>query len=146
MFGGSSTSNTSTTSPTDTSGNPNGNTGPTGTNTPGSTTAGGTGSSTGSSSGSDQSGQNGQTFGGAGIIGFSPASTKKSILIYKKKDHYNEWEFTYDPISEMKTISGGNAGAGIGQPASNTTTPVGYTPFSPSQNTPTPAPSPAPSQ
>ena len=39
----------------------------------------------------------GQTFGGAGIIGFSPQSPKQSILIYKKKNHYNEWEFLYSP-------------------------------------------------
>src|ERR1039457_6664482 len=37
-----------------------------------------------------QTGQTGPTFGGAGIIGFSPNSPKKSILIYKTKDHYNE--------------------------------------------------------
>ncbi len=38
--------------------------------------------------------------GGAGIIGFSPASEKESILIYKTKTHYNEWEFVYDPSAE----------------------------------------------
>ena len=65
----------------------------------------------------------GQTFGGAGIIGFEPASDKQSIMIYKKKSHYNEWEFVYDPLSEMKTIPG-NSG-GIGQPATSTTTPIG---------------------
>jgi type II secretory pathway pseudopilin PulG len=43
----------------------------------------------------------GPTFGGAGIVGFSPASPKQSILVYKKKNHYNEWEFTYSPLSEM---------------------------------------------
>jgi|SRR5947207_6883129 len=43
----------------------------------------------------------GQAFGGAGIVGFSPASPKPSILVYKKKTHYNEWEFTYSPASEM---------------------------------------------
>ena len=74
------------------------------------------------SSGSD-TGLTGQSFGGAGIIGFEPASPKSSILIYKKKTHYNEWEFVYDPLTEMKTISG-NTG-NIGQPASNTTTPIG---------------------
>ena len=40
-----------------------------------------------------------QTFGGGGIIGFSPASPKQSILIYKKKNHYNEWEFLYSPLA-----------------------------------------------
>jgi type II secretory pathway pseudopilin PulG len=68
-------------------------------------------------------GQTGQTFGGAGIIGFSPTSPKQSILVYKKKNHYNEWEFVYDPISDQ-TMQGGNTGT-IGQAASSTTTPIG---------------------
>lgn len=50
----------------------------------------------------------GQTFGGAGIIGFSPNSPKQSILIYKTKTKYDEWEFVYDPIVEQKTVQGGN--------------------------------------
>jgi type II secretory pathway pseudopilin PulG len=100
-----------------------------------------TGSGTGTGNGSDNgSGTSGQTFGGGGIIGFSPGSSKQSILIWKKKDHYNEWEFTYDPIMDMRTMSGGNTGA-IGQPASSTTTPVGSTPtgsgFSLDSGTPT---------
>jgi type II secretory pathway pseudopilin PulG len=65
---------------------------------------GGTGSTSDSSSNSS-TGLTGQTFGGAGIIGFSPASPKQSILVYKKKNHYNEWEFTYDPLQERKVIS-----------------------------------------
>lgn len=56
----------------------------------------------------------GPTFGGAGIIGVSPASPKKSILLYKKKDHYSDWEFLYSPLSEMQQIGGGNTN--IGQP------------------------------
>jgi type II secretory pathway pseudopilin PulG len=59
-----------------------------------------------------QPGQTGQTFGGVGIIGFSPNSPKKSILIYKTKDHYNEWEFVYDPIAEQMMMQGGNTGLG----------------------------------
>ena len=44
----------------------------------------------------------GQTFGGgAGIVGVSPASEKESIFVYKKKNHYNEWEFLYSPQSDM---------------------------------------------
>jgi hypothetical protein len=75
-------------------------------------------SSTGTSgtttgSGSSSSGQTGQTFGGAGIIGFSPNSPKKSIMVYKKKDHYSEWEFVYDPIAEQQMMMGaGNSGLG----------------------------------
>ncbi len=66
----------------------------------GSTTSG-TSSSTGSTSG--------QTFGGAGIVGFAPGSTAKSILLYKKKDHFNEWEFLYSPAQDAKTITSGSA-------------------------------------
>lgn len=96
---------------------------------------GGAGSTGGISSGDTSStgtgtgtGSNAPTFGGAGIIGFEPASPKTSIIVYKKKNHYNEWEFTYDPLSDMQTVGGGNTGQ-IGQPASGTTTPVGSSPF-----------------
>jgi type II secretory pathway pseudopilin PulG len=34
---------------------------------------------------------------GGPIIGFSPASPNQSILNYKTKSHYDEWEFVYDP-------------------------------------------------
>jgi type II secretory pathway pseudopilin PulG len=74
-------------------------------------------------------GQTGQTFGGAGIIGFSPNSPKQSIMIYKKKDHYNEWEFVYDPKADL--MQGGIQGTvpiqpgapGVNLPTSQTTTP-----------------------
>ena len=91
------------------------------------------GSNTGSATGTTGSGTgtgtglSGQTFGGAGIIGFSPNSPKQSIMVYKKKNHYNEWEFVYDPLAEQMMMQGGNTGS-IGQPASATTTPVGGSP------------------
>ena len=90
----------------------------------------GTGSSsTGSSSTSGTgSGSSNQTFGGAGIIGFEPGSPKQSIMIYKKKDHYNQWEFVYDPLADQTMMNGGNTGT-IGQPASSTSSPVGSSPF-----------------
>lgn len=78
----------------------------------GSTDSSGNGTSgTGSSSG------NGQTFGGAGIIGVAPGLDKQSIMIYKKKDHYNQWEFIYDPLTDMHTMTSG------GLPSGSTTTP-----------------------
>ena len=77
-------------------------------------TTGGTNSGGGSSSNAPTSSN--QTFGGGGIVGFEPASPKQSILVYKKKNHYIEWEFTYSPLSDQAMISGGNAGT-IGQPA-----------------------------
>jgi len=145
IFGGNTSSSTSgpgSTSPgstgssTDTSGG-------TGTSTSSTSTASSGTPSGGSTSSSTSSDQSGQTFGGGGIIGFSPASPRKSILVYKKKNHYNEWEFTYDPISDMQTVSGGNAG-GIGQPASSTSTPVGSPTFgSPTSGPTTPTTTPS---
>ncbi len=85
----------------------------------------GTDSGTGSPAGTGTS-PAGQSFGGAGIIGFSPASPKQSILIYKKKTHYNEWEFTYSPLSDQTMLTGGNTGT-IGQPAGGTNNPFGGT-------------------
>ena len=63
-------------------------------------------------------GLSGQSFGGP-IMGFSPNSPKESILVYRKKNHYNEWEFLYYPLEEQFTQGG--------------------------QPTPSPAPSPSPS-
>jgi type II secretory pathway pseudopilin PulG len=153
---GSSPSGTSPGSTTPTAGSPAGST-PGGTGSTGSTGTTGTGTS-----GSD-TGLTGQTFGGAGIIGFSPASTRDSIMIYKKKNHYNEWEFVYDPLTEMKTIPG-NSG-NIGQPAGSSSTPIGGSGFgsgtsigpgsgsgtsigpgSGTGSSPSPPPSPAPPQ
>jgi type II secretory pathway pseudopilin PulG len=91
----------------------------------GTSASGGTDSSASSAAGPG-TGLTGQTFGGGGIIGFSPTSPKQSILVYKKKNHYNEWEFTYDPLAEQM-MQGGNTGT-IGQPASSTTTPIGGSP------------------
>jgi len=73
---------------------------------PGSTTGSATGSATG------------QTFGGVGIIGFSPNRPKQSIMVYKKKNHYNEWEFVYDPQAEqlMQQMSGAVSTGPNGQP------------------------------
>ena len=94
----------------------------------------GTAGATGSTSSTTSPTTSGQTFGGGGIIGFSPQSPKQSLYVYKKKNHYNEWEFLYSPQMDQQTGAGGNTGT-IGQPASSTTTPVGGTaPTSP--NTP----------
>jgi type II secretory pathway pseudopilin PulG len=61
-------------------------------------TAGSTDSTSTSASGSNAGAQ---TFGGPGIIGFSPGSPKPSIRIYKTKNHYNQWEFVFDPLAEQ---------------------------------------------
>jgi len=92
---------------TDTSGTPGNNATTTSTGTGSSSTGGGTDGS------SSTFGTSGQTFGGLGIIGFSPNSAKASILTYKTKNHYNQWEFVYDPIIERMMV-GGVSGAGSG--------------------------------
>ncbi len=52
-------------------------------------------------------------------------SPKQSILIYKKKNHYNEWEFVYDPLSDQKMISS-STGA-LGTSATSSSNSVGGT-------------------
>ena len=123
---------------------PNGSSGASG-STGGTGSSGSGGSGTGSGSGLGS----GQTFGGVGIIGVAPGVDKPSIMIFKKMQRYNQWEFIYDPLMDMKTTtSGGIPGA---QPAGGTTTPGSSSPFGNSgspfggsgSGTTTPAPSPS---
>ena len=110
-----------TTNPGDTSGSA----GVSGSPTPGGTTTG-------------TSAFGGQSFGGAGIVGFAPTSQKQSLLVYRKKNHYNEWEFVYDPLTDRKTV-GGSSGPSGSQPAAGISTGIGGTsvtpPASPSSGT-----------
>ena len=89
----------------------------TGTGTTGGSSSSTSGSGTpgGSDSGSGTGMSTSQTYGGGGIIGFSPALSKQSILFYKTKNHYNEWEFVYSPLMDQMK-QGGNTGT-IGTPA-----------------------------
>jgi len=43
---------------------------------------------------------NGPTFGGMPIVGVASASKEKSIRVFNKKDHYNQWQFIYDPSTD----------------------------------------------
>lgn len=83
---------------------------------------------------------NGPTFGGGGIIGVEPVMPKQSILLYKKKNHYNEWEFLYSQLQDQQIMTGGNNNA-LGQQGApgvnnqsgvgiNPTTGAGTSPFS----------------
>jgi type II secretory pathway pseudopilin PulG len=133
-----------TTGGTDANGNPASGTGTSGTPSAGGTSATGGTTTTGTTgtgttgTGTTGSGSGGQTFGGGGIIGFTPQSPRQSILVYKKKNHYNEWEFLYSPLMDQQTMSGGNTGT-VGQPAGSATTPIGGT----TPTTPTPPATPA---
>jgi type II secretory pathway pseudopilin PulG len=79
------------------------------------------------------SGLNGQTFGGGPIMGFSPNSPKQSLLVYKKKFHYNEWEFVFDPAAAQMMMQ-----------SSNTANNAGLQQNPPQNNNPSPTPTPAP--
>ncbi|HTJ30595.1 MAG TPA: hypothetical protein VL346_08850 [Acidobacteriaceae bacterium] len=104
----------------------------------------GTGSGSGSSSFGSGSASNGQTFGGGGIIGVESTSTKKSILEYHKKSHFNEWEFVYDPMADQIMLSNNtNIGTpmgtnGVATPGTFTNQPVNSTIPPQQQQTPTP--------
>ena len=88
----------------------------------------GTGSSTDSSaSGSSSTASSGSgfgsssnasplTIGGLGVIGVESTSPKLGILVWKKKTHYNEWEFWFDPNADKQMVSS-NLGT-VGQPMS----------------------------
>jgi type II secretory pathway pseudopilin PulG len=91
---------------------------------------------TGTAFGSSNPTGTGQTFGGGGIIGFSPQSPKQSILVYKKKNHYIDWEFLYSPLTDQQQMAGGTGLNGI-NPGTPTTPLGGTNPSSPSPTSPT---------
>ncbi len=41
-----------------------------------------------------------QVFGGGPMVGVASTSKEKSIRIFSKKDHYNQWQFIYDPSTD----------------------------------------------
>ena len=43
---------------------------------------------------------NGPTFGGLPIVGVASTSKDKTIREFNKKDHYNQWQFIYDPSTD----------------------------------------------
>jgi len=46
--------------------------------------------------------------GGVAIIGVTSYSKRKSIRVFNKKDHYNQWQFVYDPSTDSGLIRGPN--------------------------------------
>ena len=55
----------------------------------------------GSSSGlPSSSNPSSQVFGGGPIVGVVSSSTKQSIREFNKKNHYNDWQFIYDPSTD----------------------------------------------
>ncbi len=67
----------------------------------------------------------GKTFGGGPIVGIASSSKKGSIKELNQKTHYNEWEFVYDPKTDINGGVGSpiGPGTGIGIPGANPTAP-----------------------
>ena len=61
----------------------------------------------------------GRTFGGGAIVGVSVPSQKESIKEYQQKNHYNEWQFVYDPTMDATLRGGAGAGAATGIPGAS---------------------------
>lgn len=73
--------------------------------------------------------------GGIAIIGVSPVCPRRSLLVYKTMDRYDEWEFVYDPradgllLGQVPTAPtnvgspGFNSGSSGGNPPSGGSTP-----------------------
>jgi len=89
------------------------------------TTAGAAADSSQSGQASGQSGQpgtpvsqlssplgGGPTFGGGPVVGVASTSKKQSIKELNKKNHYNDWEFVYDPQLDLTTAPAVAAVAG----------------------------------
>jgi type II secretory pathway pseudopilin PulG len=58
----------------------------------------------------------GPTFGGGPIVGVSSTSEAQSLKVLNGKDHYNEWEFVYDPTADRTLGQPGQQQPGVGQP------------------------------
>ncbi|HEV8524885.1 MAG TPA: hypothetical protein VGQ71_10330 [Terriglobales bacterium] len=79
----------------------------------------------------------GPTFGGAPIIGVASTSEQESIKEYNARNHYNEWEFIYDPQLDPATLAARQAQRGKTQPGQQPG-PSGTQPQPPPSTSPTP--------
>jgi len=82
----------------------------------------------------------GRTFGGGAIVGVSVPSTKESLKEFQQKNHYNEWQFVYDPTMDPTLRGLPGTGAGTGIPGvtgigANPNTGIGLNPTSPGTTT-----------
>ena len=61
--------------------------------------------SAGNTLGSANGNSSNPTFGGGPVVGVAPLYEQKSLIVYNGKDHYNEWEFVYDPRMEQQIVT-----------------------------------------
>jgi type II secretory pathway pseudopilin PulG len=59
----------------------------------------------------------GATFGGGPIVGVASTSNQQSIKVLNDKDHYNDWEFVYDPRLDPTAQQPQQLGQPAGKPA-----------------------------
>lgn len=83
------------------------------------------GSDNSSDESGSQSGFSGQVFGGGPIMGVASTSKEKSIRVFNHEDHYNQWQFIYDPTQDrgglittpyQPMMQGVGMAGGVGQP------------------------------
>jgi hypothetical protein len=55
-------------------------------------------------------------FGLGPIIGVRPSKTMASIIVYKTKSNYDEWEFVYDPVTDPTAPKWGAGTTYVGAP------------------------------
>lgn len=79
----------------------------------------------------------GKTFGGGPIVGVASISKKESIKELNQNNHYNDWEFVYDPRYDVNIGVGNAIGPG---------TPIGGAGTNPLPSTPGIVPMPIPIQ
>ncbi|MGH9498224.1 MAG: hypothetical protein ACRD3L_03705 [Terriglobales bacterium] len=109
--------------------------------------------------GLNQQNKSNQVFGGGPVVGVTSSSKEKSIRVFGKLKHYNEWQFIYDPTTDRGGLIttpnqplqaatgnvGGNSGGGGTQGGSDTPFGSGAGPQNPPGGlTPTPQKSPYP--
>jgi hypothetical protein len=79
--------------------------------------AGGTAGNQSPSSSNSQNGNslfgNADSLGGGPIIGVAGTSKQKSLKVVNGKEHYNDWQFVYDPRMETLQGVGPAVGAGV---------------------------------
>ena len=79
-------------------------------------------------------------------MGLSVPSQKESLKEFQQKNHYNEWQFVYDPTMDvtMRGAAGAAGGlGGVGAPAGvGGTNPAGVNPAQPGGMNPSQNPSP----
>ena len=61
--------------------------------------------------------QGATSFGGSQgpMVGVTLPLNKPSVIVYKKQDRYNKWEFNYDPVEDQMKAAASMFGGGSGQ-------------------------------